>query len=98
MEKNLLYGKMCAWYGITPLSFDEEIALPETKRKTRGNKITIIDNCENIKRYLDSIENSVRCAPELDDERHSELINEIAENIKRIAIDTEKTMDLRYKY
>lgn len=90
------YATMCINYGIIPLSFEAEVNLPETKKQIRCDKIDIINNCEKIKAYIDSIENVTRCAPELDDEKHVELLNEYAERIKWIALETEQILNLRY--
>lgn len=70
------------YYGIKSLTFEEGIALPETVRQTRKNKLYIISMCDNVLSNVYIIQNRVREAPELDDKDHSDLIQELAEKVK----------------
>lgn len=77
------------YYGLKSLTFEEEIALPETVRQTRKNKLCIISMCDNVLRNVHLIQDRVREAPELDDKDHSDLIQELAEKVKELVAATD---------
>ena len=63
-------------YGIKSLSLDEELALSESVKRTRRNKMDIVNVCEHIKRYADSISFTAKQVPELNSADHSALVDE----------------------
>lgn len=68
-------------YNLKHYTIDEEAKLPFTVRQTRENKIRIIDTCNFLLREIDSIIAVARLIPELDDENHSEIVNDYANAI-----------------
>ena len=70
-------------YGIEPMSFSEEASMPEAAKRTRNNKIYIIDKITSMRRMLDTIEGMARNIPEKDDENHSQLVQLFKKNIDR---------------
>lgn len=70
-------------YGLTPMSFEEELKLPKTVRKTRNNKVDIYHMCEFMKRTIDDIAWRTYHCPELDDEQHSALVEEFRNRVHR---------------
>lgn len=68
-------------YGIKPMSFEEEASMPEAAKRTRNNKIHMIDKITNIRRMLDVIEGMARDIPEKNDENHSQIVQSLKEKV-----------------
>ena len=81
-------------YGIEPLSFEEEINLPMARKKTRNNKIKMVDMCESIIKYATWLEEKAIRIPEEDDERHSEMVDRLTEKTRTVVA----ALDLAYFY
>ena len=73
-------------YGLTPMSFQEELNAPEAVRETRAFKVEIIDNCDRLIRLAERIRDRVKRIPEENDEAHVELVNKYAEGVHRAVI------------
>lgn len=71
-------------YGIQPLSFEEEWNQPENAKRTRHNKMKIIDTCKFARNLIETIEITARRAPELDDEKHSALVQELSDKVNEM--------------
>lgn len=69
-------------YGLKPLSLEEVLNQPENIRRTRNNKVKIIDTCDGAIRLIDTIKYRAKGAPELDDDRHSALVQELADKVE----------------
>ena len=69
-------------YGLKPLTFKEEWDLPQNVRQTSNNKIKIIDTCDGAIRLIDTIKYRAKGAPELDDDRHAALVQELADKVE----------------
>ena len=78
---NNSFDYMCKYYGIQPMSLKEEFDLPVNKKRTRNNKIKMIDTIELAKKTLDYMETRVRHIPEVDDDVHSILVQEFREKV-----------------
>ena len=72
------------YYGIKPMSLEKEINMPEYAKRTRRNKMEIIDTCNHAKNLIDTIEYRARYAPELDEKKHSDLVNELNDKVKEM--------------
>ena len=70
-------------YGLTSMTFEEEVNLPETVRQTRNNKVQIYHMCESMKRTIDNIEYRAHHCPELEDEQHAALVEEFRNRVHR---------------
>ena len=70
------------YYGIKPLSFEEEWNLPKYAKQTRNNKMKIIDACDHAEHLLETIKMRAKGAPELDDPKHAALVQELADKVK----------------
>lgn len=68
-------------YGIKELSVEEELYQNEFAKRTRKNKMDIIDKSEHIRGLIETIEHRARTAPELDDEKHSKLVQELMDHV-----------------
>lgn len=84
-------------YGIKPMSFEEELVMPKFAKQTRNNKIYTISKIEFIKNTLDSIKNSMRGAPELDDEEHAARVQKLADDITEIETVVNKAFKSIYR-
>lgn len=73
-----------SYYGIKPLSVEEEWDLPKDTRQTRNNKMKIIDACDHAERLLETIKLRAKGAPELDDPKHAALVQELADKVKEV--------------
>lgn len=65
------------------MSFEEEASMPKAAKRTRNNKIHMIDKITNIRRMLDIIEDMARDIPEKNDENHSQIVQAFRENVDR---------------
>ena len=68
-------------YGLKPMTFEEELALPEAQRKTRNNKMKVYNDCEHIMRTAEDYMRRVKQIPELDDATHSSIVQEFANDV-----------------
>ena len=73
-------------YGLTPMSFQEELNAPEAVRETRMLKVEIIDNCDRLIRLAERIRDHVRRTPEDNDKAHAELVNKYSEGVHKALI------------
>lgn len=63
-------------YGLEALTLEQEMKLAPNVKRTRGNKVEIIDTCANIRKLLDTIEYRARMTPTEDDLAHADLVEE----------------------
>ena len=68
-------------YGLQRLTFEEELNQPKYAKQTRHNKIKIIDTCNLAEGLLETIKYRAKGAPELDDERHAALVQELMDKV-----------------
>ena len=61
-------------YGLTALSLDEEIALPEPMRSTRSAKMELVNAASHMETLAVMIRDRAKQAPVLDDEKHAEIV------------------------
>lgn len=71
-------------YGLEPLTLEHEMELAPNAKRTRNNKINIIDNCASIRRLLDNIECRARMAPVLDDQEHADLVDKFRDAVDEV--------------
>ena len=71
-------------YGLQPMTLDEEIAMPAAAKQTRGNKMRIIDLCEDMRLQLYSIENRAKSIPETDDAAHADLVADLTNLVSKM--------------
>lgn len=69
------------WYGLKPMSLEDEIRAPETIRNTRQSKVDIIDKCAYMQNLLDVIRTRAKWALELDDVKHAALVKEFRDKV-----------------
>ena len=81
-------------YGLEPLTLEQEIVLAPNAKRTRNNKIKIIDTCASIRRLLDTIEFTARTAPVLDRKEHADLVEEFYDAIKEAYKATERAWSI----
>lgn len=78
------YEEICNKYGIVPLSVEEEAALSDAAKKTRRNKMQIIDLCEDMRLQLYSIENRAKSIPETDDAAQADLVTDLTNLVSKM--------------
>lgn len=76
-------------YGLEPVSLEEELSLPYEKKRTRLNKIDIIDQCGFAENLLKTIKNRAKNAPELDDKKHADLMEDLKNAMHRVYVAVE---------
>ena len=64
------------WYGIPEMTIEQEINLPPLAKRTLGNKIKIIDWCDNMEQAVKTIRSRAKGTPIKDDMIHSDLVND----------------------
>lgn len=64
------------WYGIPEMTIEQEINLPPLAKRTLGNKIKIIDWCDNMEQAIKTIRRRAQGTPIKDDMIHSDLVND----------------------
>ena len=78
VEKNKEWrheNKMENIYGIPEMTIEEEINLPALAKTTLGNKIKIVDWCDNMEQAIKSIRRRAQEIPIKNDAEHSNLVN-----------------------
>ena len=84
-------------YGLSPMSFEEELVAPIPVREIRNAKVEIIDNCNAIIRLAEAAINSTKRIPEDDDWEHAALVDEYAAMISKARIIMIEANALKYK-
>lgn len=79
---------------LVPHSLEEELALPETVKKTRNNKVEMVHDLVFISRYADWLADRVKRIPEEDDPHHAELV----QNLQHLVRTAYREMDRAYSY
>lgn len=74
-------------YGLRHMSLKEEANAPQNIKKTRNNKVRIIDDCNAIISMMETLRIRARSCPELDEDGHAKLVEEFASLI----------VDVKYK-
>lgn len=72
------------YYGLEPMTIEQEVELPKNIKRTRICKLTIKDDCESVRRLLASIEFRAKMAPELDDQAHADLMESFARAVAAV--------------
>lgn len=85
------YNALCEEYGIKPMSIEEEAKLPKFAKQTRNNKIKIMGVCTAMRRILGSVEYRTKHAPELNNEEHAALVEELKNLLNQAYETLEKT-------
>lgn len=88
--------KMRDQYGLEPKTFKEELALPEAVRRTRNNKVALVTKCGQIIMMATQIQHDAKLFPELNDEKHSQLVHEYTNKINEALLDLEAAEELRW--
>ena len=70
-------------YGMKRLSLDEELSISDNERRTRNNKLTIIDQLDYMRKMIDQIEHRAQGTPIEDDPKHAELVEEFRKLVTR---------------
>ena len=65
-------------YGLKLMSLEEEANAPRNIKNTRNNKVRIIDDCNTIITMMETLRSRAYCCPELDDDAHAKLVEELA--------------------
>ncbi len=65
-------------YGLEPMSVEAELNLPENKKKTRNNKVVIVNTCCHIIDLAECIKTRAKWIPEEDDTEHAKLVDALA--------------------
>ena len=78
---NDIYEGIVNTYGLQRLTFEEELNQPKYAKQTRQNKMKIIDTCEHAESLIETIRWRIKGAPELDDERHATLVQEMMDKV-----------------
>ena len=68
------YKATCKYYGIKPLTQDEENQLSDNEKIIRQCKIDVINLCTEMLKNIDIIEQKSRIAKELDDNARAEIL------------------------
>ena len=71
-------------YGMKILPIEEELDLPIPMRRTRNNKVNMVDTMRAVRRQVDSLENYARSIPVEDDTRHADLVEELLRKYKEV--------------
>lgn len=88
--------KIMNQYGLESKTFKEELALPEAVRRTRNNKVALVTKCEQIIMMATQIQHDAKLFPELNDEKHSQLVQEYTNKINEALLDLEAAEELRW--
>lgn len=81
-------------YGLEALPLEQEMALAPNVKRTRRNKIDIIDTCASIRSTIAAIEFRARRAPAEDNQKHADLVEEYRDAVKEIYKAAEKAWSI----
>lgn len=81
---NDIHENIYKTYGIQRLTLEEEINLPKYAKQTRQNKMKIINTCKHAESLIETIRWRTKGAPELDDERHAALVQEMMDKVNEM--------------
>lgn len=84
-------------YGLSPMSFKDELNAPIPVREIRNAKVEIIDNCNAIIRLAEAAINTAKRIPEDDDAEHAALVDEYVAMISKARILMIEANALKYK-
>lgn len=70
-------------YGLNHYTLEEESHLPKNIINTRIAKVKIIDLCASMRNLIDVIEYRAKGTPECDDDKHSELVEQFVNEVKK---------------
>lgn len=76
-----IYNGIINTYGLHPMSLEDEINQPYNAKRTRCNKIIIIDTCKHMENLIETIKYRAKMAPELNDSRHADLVQEMTDKV-----------------
>ena len=76
-----IYNEIINTYGLQPMSLEDEINQPYNAKRTRCNKIIIIDRCKHIEDLIEIIKYRAKMAPELNDPKHADLVQEMTDKV-----------------
>ena len=82
------------FYGLEPLTWEQEITLPEYQKGTRAAKIQIVNLCMEINNMSNSVKERARAIPEVNDKEHSEKVSEFYRTIQKAYTELVKAMDM----
>lgn len=70
-------------YGLTPMTFEEEWNAPEPIRRTRANKMRMVDYCDGAIRLLEQLSRYAVTIPEKDNTEHAEAVDALTHEAKK---------------
>lgn len=88
---------MTDFYGLKPMSFEEEVNAPESVREKRRCKIEIQDMCSLMARDLATIAYTARKIPEEDDAAHAELVKQYRDAVKAAQAALDRVIFLKFR-
>jgi len=86
----MIGGDFSKIYGLQPMTFEEELAAPENIKRTRRNKIALVDLCNNMRHMINQIEFNAKLTPEVDNDHHSGLVEEYTELVRKASKDLDE--------
>ena len=88
---------MTDFYGLKPMSFEEEVNAPESVKEKRRCKIEIQDMCSLMARDLETIAYTARNIPEEDDAAHAELVKQYRDAVKAAQAAIDRVIFMRFR-
>lgn len=62
------------FYGLVPMTLDQELNAPDPIKRTRANKIEIVDKANWIKDLAESMTHLAKSIPEKNDKVHADKV------------------------
>lgn len=78
------YEKMCKYYGIKPLTPEQERDSSDNEKIIRKCKIDIIDKCTHFRKAIDVMESMAREVEEKDDKEYVDTMIEFRTRMRKI--------------
>lgn len=85
------------FYGLVPMTLDQELNAPDPIKRTRANKIEIIDKANHIMELAESMAHLARSIPEKNDRVHADKVEKFRNLINSAYVAMELTNEERFK-
>lgn len=73
-------------YGLKPMTLKEELDAPIPIKKTRGNKVSIVNNCDEIIKVAEDLREYAKRIPEENDPSHMALVQKLEDAISTVKL------------
>ena len=89
---------MSNYYGLKPMSFEEEINAPENIKRIRQAKMSMVDRIATMRQLLEQIERTAKGAVECDNDEQVKRVEELYAFVSGATADLELALNAIYNH